>query len=59
MNITNKHGDSSGATQELLPVDVHTSFGVETRARRAFLAGQQVGMVFECPDELVIQSLVS
>lgn len=57
MDSTRKQQGSYGEMQQDLSIDTHSPYGIETRARRAFLAGQQVGMVFDCPNELVIQCL--
>lgn len=41
----------------MVPADVWSEEGIQTRARRAFIRSQQVGMLFNCSEEVAVREL--
>lgn len=48
---------ATATSWHLLPVDMDSEEGIQTRARRAFIRCQQAGMIFDCPEEDAIRGL--
>lgn len=56
----NLEGTRLTATVEswhMVPADVWSEEGIQTRARRAFIRSQQVGMLFNCSEEVAVREL--
>lgn len=43
--------------KDLMTLDLYSSEGVQTRARRAYIRSQQAGLIFECPEEVAIEGI--